>query len=191
MEVDTGACLSLISEKTYLTVGTDSNRPPLQATGTCLQTHTGERIPVLGSLQVDISHNSQTKQFSLLVVKGQGPALLGRDWMNVLTLDWHTIHCMQNNQELGKLLQKHRALFLDELGKLEGVKVKLHVDTTTNPKFCKARAVSLALQKKVEAALDKLEAQGVIEKSNFWTGQYLLYPSPSKMKPSESVEITS
>ena len=69
---------------------------------------------------------------------------------------------MQNNQELDKLLQKHRALFLDELGKLGGVKVKLHVDTTTHPKFCKARAVSLALQKKVEAALDKLEAQSQI-----------------------------
>ena len=74
---------------------------------------------------------------------------------------------MQNNQELDKLLQKHRALFLDKLGKLEGIKVKLHVDTTTYPSFCKARAVPLAIQKKVEAALDKLEAQGVIEKVKF------------------------
>ena len=41
------------------------------------------------------------------------------------------------------------------------------MDTTTHPKFCKARAVPLALQKKVEAASDKLEAQGVIEKVKF------------------------
>ena len=56
---------------------------------------------------MEVSHHSQTKQLSLLVVKGQGLALLGRDWMNVLTLDWHAIHCMQNNQELDKLLQKN------------------------------------------------------------------------------------
>ena len=45
--------------------------------------------------------------------------------------------------------------------------VKLHVDTSTCPKFCKARAVPLALQKRVEAALDKLKAQGVIDKVTF------------------------
>ena len=95
---------------------------------------------------MEVSHHSQTKQLSLLVVKAQGPALLGRDWMNALILNWHTIHCMQNNQELDKLLQKHRLLFQDELGKLQGVTVKLHVDTSTHPKFCKARAVPLALQ---------------------------------------------
>ena len=50
MEIDTGASLSLINEKTYLIVWIDSNRPPLQATNTCLQTYTSERIPVLGSL---------------------------------------------------------------------------------------------------------------------------------------------
>ena len=74
---------------------------------------------------------------------------------------------MQNIQELDKLLQKHRALFLDELGKLEDVKVKLHADMTIHPKFCKARGVLLALQKKVEATLDKLDTQGVIEKVKF------------------------
>ena len=68
--------------------------------------------------------------------------------MNALTLGWHTIHCMQNNQELDKLLQKHRLLFQDELGKLQGVTVKLHVHTSAHPKFCKARAVPLALYTK-------------------------------------------
>ena len=62
MEVDTGASLALIDEKTYFTVWTDSNsQATLQATGTCLQTYTGRRIPVIGSLQVKVSHHSQTK----------------------------------------------------------------------------------------------------------------------------------
>ena len=95
---------------------------------------------------MEVSHHSQTKQLSLLVVNGQGPALLGRDWMNVLTLDWHTIHCIQNNQQIDKLLQKPRALFLDELGKLEVVNCKSQI--TCERDYCKARAVPLALQEK-------------------------------------------
>ena len=69
MEVDTEASLFLMSEKTYLSVWTDSNRPPLQPTSTCLQIYTGEIIQVLGSHQVEVLHYSQTKQLSLLVVK--------------------------------------------------------------------------------------------------------------------------
>ena len=167
MEVDTGASLSLISEEAYLSVWTDSNRPPLQTTNICLQTYTGEKISVVGSLQVEVSHNNQTKQLPLLVVKGQGPSLLGRDWMNKLTLDWQTIHNVQINRQLDELLQKHSALFRDELGKLEGYQVKLHLDTEARPKFCKARSVPLALREKVEAALDQLETRGVIEKVKF------------------------
>jgi len=61
---------------------------PLQPTNTRLQTYTSEKISVLGPLKVQVLHNSQTKHLSLLVIKGQGPSLLGRDWMNWLTLNW-------------------------------------------------------------------------------------------------------
>lgn len=104
-------------------------------------------MSVVGSLQVEVSHNNQTKQLPLLVVKGQSPSLLGRDWMNKLTLDWQSIHNVQGNRQLDKLLQKHSVLFRDELGKLEGYQVKLHLDTEAHPKFCKARSVPLALRK--------------------------------------------
>ena len=120
----------------------------MQPTNTRLQTYTGERISVLGSIQVEVSNNNQTKQLLLLVVKGQGPNLLGRDWMSVLTLDWQTVHKLQYNRQLDELLQKYSALFIDKLGKLEGIKVKLHVDTEAHPKFCKARPVPLTLRKK-------------------------------------------
>ena len=115
MEVNTGASLSLICEKTCLSMCIFVYRLTLH----------GERISVLGSIQVEVSYNNQTKQLPLLVVKGQGPNLLGRDWMNVLTFDWQAIHKVQDNRQLDELLPKYSALFV---GKLEGVKVKLHVD---------------------------------------------------------------
>ena len=48
--------------------------------------------------QVEVSHNNQTIQLPLLVVKAQGPNLLGRDWMSVLTLDWQPVHKLQDNR---------------------------------------------------------------------------------------------
>ena len=58
-------------------------------------------------------------------------------------------------------------LFSDELGTLQGTKVTLQVDASVQAKFCKARPVPLAMQKKAAAELDRLEASGVIEKVTF------------------------
>ena len=65
------------------------------------------------------------------------------------------------------MLQKHRLLFSDELGTLQDTKVTLQVNSSVQPKFCKARPVPLALHKKVAAELDRLETSGVIEKVPF------------------------
>ena len=119
---------------------------------------------------MEVSHHNQAKQLSF---KRQIPALFRSDWTNVLTLDWHNIHCMQNNHSLDKLLQKFKAIFVDELDKLVGINV---IDMNTHPELCQARSIPLALQQKVVAALDKLEGHCVIdhEKLKFLTGKHLL-----------------
>jgi len=78
------------------------------------------------------------------------------------------------------MLEKHSTLFSDELGTLKGTKVTLQVDSSVQPKFCKARPVPLALQKKVAAELDRLEASGVIEKVAFskWAAPFLNRTGP-------------
>ena len=57
-----------------------------------LHMYTGDTIPVLGVENVTVIHKQQTKELPLLVVKGEGPTLLGRDWLTQLTLniDWST-----------------------------------------------------------------------------------------------------
>ena len=167
MEVDTGASISLISENTYKTVWNVEKKPPIKPTNVQLQTYTGERIAICGAIEVTVSHLNQSKQFTLIVVSGDGPNLLGRDWLNHLKLDWQTIYNVKVNQALKDMLHKHRMLFSNELGTLQGTKVTLQVDASVQPKFCKARPVPLALQKKVAAELDQLEASGVIEKVTF------------------------
>ena len=82
MEVDTGAHFSLISESTYHKLWSGAE-PRLLSAIIPLQTYTGERLSILGTINVTVKYTfqSQQEQLKLLVVAGSGPSLLGRDWM--------------------------------------------------------------------------------------------------------------
>ena len=82
IELDTETTLSLISEKTYKEIFLAETALYLQASNAQLKTYTREVIKVLGAIEVEITHNEQKKQLSLLVVAGEGPSLLGRDWLS-------------------------------------------------------------------------------------------------------------
>ena len=58
-------------------------------------------------------------------------------------------------------------MFKDELGKLEGYNVKIHVDPTVRPNFCRARALSYAMKSLVDQELDRLQKLEIIEPLQF------------------------
>ena len=91
MEIDTGASVSVVGEKTLKTIQKGETTLELQQTSVRLQTYTGETIPVLGSVIVPVEHNGQTRTLPLIVTEGSGPSLLGRDWLSALRLDWKVI----------------------------------------------------------------------------------------------------
>ena len=173
MELDTGATLSLISEKTYNNLFPAETAPHLQASTAQLKTCTGEVIKVLGSIEVEVEYSEQKKKLNLLVVAGEGPSLLGRDWLSHIRLDWSTLNHIQTAaiSACQKILDQHKILFKDELGTVKGTTAKFHIDSQMKPKFFKARPVPYALCPKVEAQLDKLEAAGIIKPVQFsqWT----------------------
>ena len=74
MEVDTGAAIILVSERTFMKLW--GNKRLLQPSTIQLKTFTGERIRVLGAMEVVVEHNSQKKKLELFVVQGHGPSLL-------------------------------------------------------------------------------------------------------------------
>lgn len=80
MEVDTGASASIISEETYRKTWDSKQAPAITPAGIRFGTYTGETIPLLWALDVDTAYNSQEAITWLLVVKGNGPSLLGLDW---------------------------------------------------------------------------------------------------------------
>ena len=160
MELDTGASISLISEQQYKQL---QDAPPLEKSSVILRTYTGENLSILGSIRVVATYNNQTNKLPLLVVKGDGPNLMGRDWLARFIVDWHSIHQLQSPNKINNLLTKFENIFKDELGTVKEVKAHIQLNQNSEPKFHKARTVPMALRQKVEEELDRLERTKIIE----------------------------
>ena len=84
MELNTGASLTIMSEKTL------KQKLPhleLQPSAIILKTYSGEQLKVLGQAQVKVTYKTQEVEAPLIVVAGEGPTLFGRNWLHVLQLD--------------------------------------------------------------------------------------------------------
>ena len=80
VEVDTGATLSVISEKTYHQLW-KSDAPQIVQWKMKLKTYIDDEIPVIGALNVQVSHVAQQKHLQLVEMG------LGRNWLEVLQID--------------------------------------------------------------------------------------------------------
>ena len=81
MEVDTGAAVTLMSEEIQkrLFLKVKLQKPKVR-----LQTYTAEPLPLLGVLTVQVVYRGYTGSYTLYVVQGNGPTLLGHDWLQRL-----------------------------------------------------------------------------------------------------------
>ena len=124
MQVDTGASLSLMSETTFREHWPQRS---LSSTQVRLCSYSGEAIPVLGSVDVNVTYKSQSVTVPLIVVKGSGLTLMGHNWLQLITLDWQEIFLLQNNpvSPIQNVLQKHSGVFQEGLGTLTGFKAKI------------------------------------------------------------------
>ena len=182
MELDTGAALSLVNEVTYRQLWPDKK---LESSRVRLTTYSGAEIPVLGSREVCVLYCGQEVNLPLIVVKGDGPSLFGRNWLDKIKVDWHAIHQVVDGA-LEEVLLSHKDIFMEGLGTLKGFKAKLSVDPQANPKYCRARSVPYSMNEKVESELQRLVAEGTLEPVQFsdWAS-----PIVSVLKPSGDVRI--
>ena len=97
-------------------------------------------------------------------MSGDGPSLLGRDWLRHIRLDWEKIGAVREEVSLGTLLDNHQALFKEGLGTIHPYKAKLQVRPDAQPKFFKPRSVPFAIKPAIEQELDSLEASGALVK---------------------------
>ena len=125
MEVDTGASVSIISNKTFRELWEGDRK--LRKSTVVLRSYANQVINVLGELVVSVAYGDQKKTLTLLVVSGKGPSLFGRDWLTQIKLNWNQIFKLDSKptQTLKQIVDKHQEVFKDELGLVKGVAVKI------------------------------------------------------------------
>ena len=155
MELDTGSTITLVSEHTFGSTWPDT---PLQISSVKLCTYSNESLEVLGQIEATVQYNEQTVNLPLIVVKGNGQSLFGRDWLARIRLDWQRIHSILKCG-ITEVLNHHSHVFQEILGTLQGYEAQLYVDPQAKPRYCKARPVPYSMQTVVEKELDHLAAE--------------------------------
>ena len=181
MEVDTGTSRSILSESTYHNLWAEGQAPRLRSSEIQLRTYTGESIEIVGAIDVEVEFKGQLEQLCLHVVKGDGPTLLGRDWLRKIKLDWKEMHSVHASPpDLESILTRHSAVFKDELGTLRGTSARMHIDRQATPRFCRARPVPYSLRSKIVKELERLQHDGVIKPVQFADWAAPIVPVPKK-----------
>ena len=198
MVVDTGSCSTLLSEDVWKQLG----NPKLHRDGRCLRSYTGHPVPVLGLAALKVNHNGQKVTLVARVVRGSAKTanLLGRDWLKVLQLDWHSLvghvsdveqkTCRNltksSSQKFSKLLATYEELFAEELGRCKDFEAEIYMDKEAVPKFFKPRSLPFAQREAVGKELDRMEKRGIIEKVPYAKWAALIVPI---RKPNGAIRV--
>ena len=177
MELDTGAAVSVMSEQQWKTLFTES-KPLRPYEGKPLWGYSGHEVQVIGQVTVDVEYGSQRKELSLLIVAGeQRPPLLGRDWLHSIKLDWAKLHYVQEGL-LQDTVSKFPAVFQKNVGTIKGYKADIRLKEGAKPIFKKSRPVAYALQPVLEAELNRMQKEGILEpiKNSEWATPLVVVP---------------
>ena len=103
-----------------------------------------------------MKHNNHLKDLTLYVVKTQGPALFGEDWLHKIKLFPKRSHQSTQNK-VEKVLDEYSEVFQDEICTLKSTKAKLTLKEGSKAKFCKVWQVPYTMKPEVEVELRCLE----------------------------------
>ena len=88
MEIDTSASLTVISEDTHEKLFCNKTLCDAEET---LLTYTGQPVDMLGYFEACVEYKTQIYTLPIVVVKGNAPTLVGRNWLENRKLDWHRL----------------------------------------------------------------------------------------------------
>ena len=101
MEIDMGAAVFIMCSKSYNSL---FPKTALQKSTMKLQTYMAKEMPVLGQLTVNVTYGYYSGSHTLYVVKGSGPCLLGRDWLQYIRLDWEAVYMNKSHSKIDILI---------------------------------------------------------------------------------------
>ena len=178
MEVDTGAAVSLMSETMWLQL---SPRESLVESPVQLRTYTAQPIRVLGQALVEVNYQTYQGKHTLTIVGGDGPALIGRDWLQHIRLDWANVYSLAVDTpipRLAKLLDNYGEVFQEGIGTMTQITARPSLKEGAVPQFRRPYTVPFAIRESVERELDRLEAEGTLRKVEFsdWAAPIVVVP---------------
>lgn len=153
---------------------------------------------MLGKIQVPVKYEGNEWTLPLLIVKGEKTALLGRNWLKEIKLNWTEIFSVNGDKpssaptlrplleksapKLRPLLEKHKGLFKEGYGTMQGFQAKVRVQDGAKPRFHKPRPVPYALKEAVGKELERLEKNGIISKvdRSDWAAPIVVVPKKDK-----------
>lgn len=106
MQLDTGTAISIIPETIYSKFLT---RQRLTKTRP-IRSYSGEKLDLIGELQVLLKYRSQVLTLPLVVVKGNKLLLLERNWLKHVKLKWSEIFTVHDRSS-EKFDKKYNKLF--------------------------------------------------------------------------------
>ena len=200
MEIDTGASISIVNKMVFDKItGTDPTTSLLRRSQAKLKTYTGDVIIPEGETTVCVCYENQCKELDLTVVSGDGPSLMGRNWLQEIKLKWDNIlHVNQHDEnqksplaeteatDLEEILNRYDDIFKEELGLLKGTTVTIHIEKDAHPQFYKPRQVPFSMKDKVLKELTRLADQGIIKPVQFSDWATPIVPV---LKPSGDVRL--
>ena len=126
IELDTGASVTVILEEMW---ENKLGSVPLVESSVTLKSYPGHAIPVVGGTIVHFQNQTQQVNLPIVILKGEGVALMGRDWLSQPKLDWHHVSNIQQASQpkprLDDIVQQFPKLFHCQLGTIKGLTAKL------------------------------------------------------------------
>eukprot|EP00118_Oscarella_pearsei_P023064 m.271760 g.271760 ORF g.271760 m.271760 type:complete len:287 (+) comp40553_c0_seq3:1-861(+) len=168
-EIDTGASVSQISEAGFKKLWSRKAAPGLRRASTRFCTYTGQTLDCWVNMMSGVGISGPATQ---VAVVGNGPSLLGRNWLSSICLNWAEIvspkessinHTQAVSPEQARLESKFADVFQDGLGLLRGTVTSVRVQNDAKPRFFKPRPVPYARRPLVEVEIRRLKRAGVIE----------------------------
>ena len=110
MEWDTEASVSIVCETQYKQLWPGRSSLEIK-----LQTYSKEHLVVVGSQDVQVWYENQKVTLPLVIVRGNGPTLFGRNWLRVIKFKLVQDYFLQV-PGLQEVLRKCSAVFKEGLG---------------------------------------------------------------------------